>query len=121
MINHSNQSIIRFQILQVEEMMQAIHQAFIDSLPTLDWMEDSTKANDRVKALKVNDKIGWPDWLLDPKELDEHLKEVGVLEVFLQTETCLLLVTSIRSCSLHYEGHSRTRVFPGGQVPYPEG
>ena len=75
-------SISQSQILQVEELLQAIHETFIDSLPTLDWMEESTKANARVKALAVRDKIGWPDWLLDPKQLDEHLKEVGVLEVY---------------------------------------
>ncbi|XP_033625061.1 endothelin-converting enzyme homolog isoform X2 [Asterias rubens] len=54
------------------EMIEDIRFAFLENLPLVEWMDDETRerAEDKVRAIK--NKIGFPDWILDPKKLDEY-------------------------------------------------
>ncbi|NWX94391.1 ECE2 enzyme, partial [Nothoprocta pentlandii] len=54
-----------------EEMISEIRTAFEVSLDQLDWMDEKTKQAAKEKADAIYDMIGFPDFILDNKELDD--------------------------------------------------
>ncbi|KAL7976158.1 hypothetical protein Chor_008255 [Crotalus horridus] len=54
-----------------EEMILEIKRALEESLASLVWMDDETKRSAREKADAIYDMIGYPKFILDPKELDK--------------------------------------------------
>ncbi|CAB3381601.1 Hypothetical predicted protein [Cloeon dipterum] len=57
---------------KTEVMVNDIHQAFIQLIKGLDWMDEQTKiiALDKLDAIKTN--VGYPNWLFVPGALDER-------------------------------------------------
>ncbi|KAK9391953.1 endothelin-converting enzyme 1 [Crotalus adamanteus] len=58
-----------------EEMILEIKRALEESLASLVWMDDETKRSAREKADAIYDMIGYPKFILDPKELDKVFHE----------------------------------------------
>uniref|UniRef100_A0A8B9UNV7 endothelin-converting enzyme 1 n=1 Tax=Anas zonorhyncha TaxID=75864 RepID=A0A8B9UNV7_9AVES len=56
---------------QAEEMISEIRTAFEGSLDQLDWMDETTRQAAKEKADAIYDMIGFPDFILDNKELDD--------------------------------------------------
>uniref|UniRef100_A0A8C3JQ70 endothelin-converting enzyme 1 n=1 Tax=Calidris pygmaea TaxID=425635 RepID=A0A8C3JQ70_9CHAR len=54
-----------------EEMIGEIRAAFEVSLDQLDWMDEKTRQAAKEKADAIYDMIGFPDFILDNKELDD--------------------------------------------------
>ncbi|XP_006017174.1 endothelin-converting enzyme 2 [Alligator sinensis] len=54
-----------------EEMISEIRTAFEEALDQLDWMDEKTKQAAKEKADAIYDMIGFPDFILDNKELDD--------------------------------------------------
>ncbi|KAM7160896.1 endothelin-converting enzyme 2 [Macrochelys suwanniensis] len=54
-----------------EEMISEIRAAFEESLDQLDWMDRTTRQAAKEKADAIYDMIGFPDFILDNKELDD--------------------------------------------------
>ncbi|CAM5164164.1 unnamed protein product, partial [Natator depressus] len=54
-----------------EEMISEIRSAFEESLEQLDWMDKTTRQAAKEKADAIYDMIGFPDFILDNKELDD--------------------------------------------------
>ncbi|KAK7877496.1 hypothetical protein WMY93_031836 [Mugilogobius chulae] len=54
-----------------EEMINEIRTAFKQGLDQLHWMDPETKQNAKEKADSIYDMIGFPEFILDPKELDD--------------------------------------------------
>ncbi|KAM6357134.1 LOW QUALITY PROTEIN: endothelin-converting enzyme 2-like [Alca torda] len=54
-----------------EEMISEIRAAFEVSLDELDWMDEKTRQAAKEKADAIYDMIGFPDFILDNKELDD--------------------------------------------------
>lgn len=54
-----------------EEMINEIRTAFKNSLDDLDWMDDKTRQAAKEKADAIYDMIGFPNFILDNKELDD--------------------------------------------------
>uniref|UniRef100_A0A803YKD7 endothelin-converting enzyme 1 n=1 Tax=Meleagris gallopavo TaxID=9103 RepID=A0A803YKD7_MELGA len=54
-----------------EEMISEIRTAFEVSLEQLDWMDEKTRQAAKEKADAIYDMIGFPDFILDNKELDD--------------------------------------------------
>uniref|UniRef100_A0A8C6JFM5 endothelin-converting enzyme 1 n=3 Tax=Melopsittacus undulatus TaxID=13146 RepID=A0A8C6JFM5_MELUD len=54
-----------------EEMISEIRAAFEVSLDHLDWMDEATRQAAKEKADAIYDMIGFPDFILDNKELDD--------------------------------------------------
>ncbi|XP_061537331.1 endothelin-converting enzyme 2b isoform X3 [Phycodurus eques] len=57
--------------LQAEEMINEIRAAFKRALDRLNWMDDDTKQAAKEKADSIYDMIGFPEFIMDPKELDD--------------------------------------------------
>ncbi|XP_077204336.1 endothelin-converting enzyme 2 [Paroedura picta] len=54
-----------------EDMIAEIRTAFEESLRQLDWMDGKTKQAAKEKADAIYDMIGFPEFILDDKELDD--------------------------------------------------
>ncbi|CAL8374717.1 unnamed protein product [Gadus morhua 'NCC'] len=54
-----------------EQMINEIRTAFKESLDQLSWMDPDTREAAKDKADAIYDMIGFPDFILDPKELDD--------------------------------------------------
>lgn len=54
-----------------EDMINAIRSAFKESLARLSWMDDHTRQAAKEKADAIYDMIGFPEFILDSKELDD--------------------------------------------------
>lgn len=61
---------------QAEQMINEVRNAFKANLGHLDWMDDETRKLAEEKADAITDMIGYPAYILDPKQLDE--KYVGL-------------------------------------------
>ncbi|XP_022106131.1 endothelin-converting enzyme homolog isoform X2 [Acanthaster planci] len=60
------------------ELIEDIREAFLQNLPLVEWMDDKTRARAEDKARAVKDKIGFPDWILDPVQLDEYYRGLNI-------------------------------------------
>ncbi|XP_061493454.1 endothelin-converting enzyme 2 isoform X2 [Rhineura floridana] len=54
-----------------EDMIAEIRTAFEESLDQLDWMDEKTRQAAKEKADSIYDMIGFPEFILDDKELDD--------------------------------------------------
>ncbi|KPM08139.1 neprilysin-like protein 2 [Sarcoptes scabiei] len=69
---------------KAEEMIKNIKKEFMLILDEVEWMDDETRNDAKKKAEMMEEHIGFPDYILDPKALDkdfEHL-EFGNITYF---------------------------------------
>lgn len=64
-----------------EKMVEHIREAFVDFLPSNDWMDETTKAEAKKKAEMVVPVIAYPDYIVDSNDprLDEEYEPIKVL------------------------------------------
>lgn len=69
-----------------EGMIQGIEEAFVESLPQLAWMDETTRQRAQEKAAAIQEKIGYPDEWRDYSALtvsaDDFLANVQAARVF---------------------------------------
>ncbi|ERE82260.1 endothelin-converting enzyme 1 [Cricetulus griseus] len=53
------------------EIISEIKKAFEESLNTLKWMDEDTRRSAKEKADAIYNMIGYPNFIMDPKELDK--------------------------------------------------
>lgn len=68
--------------LQALKMIKEIKAAFEENLSTLTWMDDETRRAAREKAEAIYDMIGYPNFIMDPKELDKVFNDYNVTSDF---------------------------------------
>ncbi|XP_058803973.1 endothelin-converting enzyme homolog isoform X2 [Phymastichus coffea] len=59
-----------------EEMINEIRTAFTKNLKNLDWMDWETRKSAEEKANAITDMIGFPDFILNPTELNERYADL---------------------------------------------
>lgn len=59
-------------------ILAGLRESFINNLPSVSWMDEVTKNRAEDKAKAVAQQIGYPDWVVDQKKLDEHYKLVTI-------------------------------------------
>jgi membrane metallo-endopeptidase-like protein 1 len=57
-------------------MINEIRLAFTKNLKSLDWMDTETRTSAEEKANAITDMIGFPDFILNPDELDERYHDL---------------------------------------------
>ncbi|GCC30712.1 endothelin-converting enzyme 1-like isoform X1 [Chiloscyllium punctatum] len=62
-----------------EEMISEIKAAFEQSLKQTEWMDEQTKQAAKEKADSIYDMIGYPKFIMDPKELDKLFSDYEVV------------------------------------------
>nr|AAH46653.1 Ece1 protein [Xenopus laevis] len=66
--------------VQALRMIKEIKAAFEENLKTLSWMDDETRRAAREKAEAIYDMIGYPNFIMDPKELDKVFNDYDVTD-----------------------------------------
>ncbi|XP_034180003.1 M13 family metallopeptidase neprilysin 3 isoform X2 [Osmia lignaria lignaria] len=61
-----------------EEMIDQVRKAFTKNLKNLDWMDTETRNAAEEKANAITDMIGFPDFILNPRELDERYRDLSI-------------------------------------------
>ena len=59
-------------------MIRNIREAFIELLEENHWMDTPTRQVAREKALKMNERIGYPDFLTKHSELNKEYQNVSI-------------------------------------------
>ncbi|XP_038864502.1 endothelin-converting enzyme 1-like isoform X4 [Salvelinus namaycush] len=62
-----------------EDMVSEIKWAFEDSLKYVDWMDQETKKAAKEKAEAIYNMVGYPKFIMDPKELDKVFNDFEVV------------------------------------------
>ncbi|XP_065344269.1 endothelin-converting enzyme homolog [Cloeon dipterum] len=100
---------------KTEAMVNDIHQAFIQLIKGLDWMDEPTKtiALEKLDAVQAN--VGYPNWLFVPGALDERnifIKDVkgDWLTMNLEKDIVLTKKFAIKKYFSHWTGLSSTVV-----------
>jgi membrane metallo-endopeptidase-like protein 1 len=60
-----------------QEMIGNIRDAFIELLDENHWMDPPTRKVAKEKAMKMNERIGYPDFLTVPHELNREYENVS--------------------------------------------
>ena len=60
------------------EMIDTLRVAFSELLEENEWMDDETRAVARQKANLMNEKIGYPDSIMDPDLLALEYQKVSL-------------------------------------------
>ncbi|XP_053308030.1 endothelin-converting enzyme 1 isoform X1 [Spea bombifrons] len=60
------------------QMIREIKTAFEESLSSLSWMDEETRKAAKEKAEAIYDMIGYPGFIVDPKELDKVFNDYEV-------------------------------------------
>ena len=63
--------------LKSNNLVEKVREAFIGGLKGLTWMDEITKLSAEDKAKAIIQKIGYPEFIMDNKQLDEHYKGVS--------------------------------------------
>uniref|UniRef100_A0A8C1YZY2 Endothelin-converting enzyme 1 n=1 Tax=Cyprinus carpio TaxID=7962 RepID=A0A8C1YZY2_CYPCA len=63
----------------VEDMVSEIKWAFEDSLKTVSWMDPETKKAAKEKADALYNMVGYPKFIMNPKELDKVFNDFDVV------------------------------------------
>ena len=58
-------------------MIANIRGAFVELLDENHWMDSPTRRVAREKALKINERIGYPEFITKPKELNQEYENVS--------------------------------------------
>lgn len=66
----------------VEDMVSEIKWAFEDSLKTVGWMDPETKKAAKEKADAIYNMVGYPKFIMNPKELDKVFNDFDVVSEF---------------------------------------
>lgn len=74
------------------EMIHTIREAFNELLAENDWMDNETRAVAKEKADQMNERIGYPELLTNPKELSS---EYTMVSLIISTQLVSLLVSHI--------------------------
>lgn len=61
-----------------EEMINQVRKAFTKNLKNLDWMDAETRKAAEEKANAITDMIGFPDFILQPSDLDERYRDLAI-------------------------------------------
>lgn len=69
------------------EMIHTIREAFNELLADIHWMDDETRSVAKEKADAMNERIGYPEILTEPQELEkEYINVRRYLWFFLEGE-----------------------------------
>jgi len=67
---------------EIEEMAKNIKEVMLDRIQKIEWLDDETKEYAIHKLLKMQDRIGYPDEIMDPKKLYQLYENVEVNNYF---------------------------------------
>ena len=67
---------------EVKEMIENVKEAMINRIPKMEWLDDETKEFAIQKVLKMKDRIGYPEDIMDPKKLYQNYENLEIDNFF---------------------------------------
>ncbi|KAF7393366.1 hypothetical protein HZH68_010185 [Vespula germanica] len=61
---------------KAEQMINEVRRAFTKNLKNLQWMDAETRKAAEEKANAITDMVGFPDYILNPSDLDERYRDL---------------------------------------------
>nr|KAF7416503.1 hypothetical protein H0235_011034 [Vespula pensylvanica] len=61
---------------KAEQMINEVRRAFTKNLKNLQWMDAETRKAAEEKANAITDMVGFPDYILNPRDLDERYRDL---------------------------------------------
>ncbi|XP_065172885.1 endothelin-converting enzyme homolog isoform X2 [Atheta coriaria] len=84
--------------IHAEAMINNVRNAFKKNFKNLDWMDKETREAAEAKADAISDMIGYPDFIQDPKQLDERYKTLEIRgNTFFQNNIKLMQYTLLKN------------------------
>ena len=65
-------------------MVGDLRSAFIEGFNSLGWMDEKTRAAAKGKAEAINEKVGYPKFIMDSKELDKYYEGVRKISILIK-------------------------------------
>lgn len=62
--------------LQVNKMIDDIQDSFTEAVERTTWIDKKTKAAIKEKVTYIKRRIGFPEWILDPDEVEDYYEQV---------------------------------------------
>eukprot|EP00794_Sanderia_malayensis_P006516 gene6516-7260_t len=63
---------------QIKDMVTAVKESFVLEISSKQWMDTETRLKAIEKVSLLIDMIGFPDWLVDPRALENYYKNLSV-------------------------------------------
>ncbi|KAG8142234.1 putative Endothelin converting enzyme 1 protein [Naja naja] len=101
-----------------EEMILEIKMALEESLDSLGWMDEETRRSAREKADAIYDMIGYPKFILDPKELDKVFHDYDPVPD-LYYENVMQWSMTPPTVNAYYSPTKNEVIFPAGILQSP--
>ncbi|KAK2526710.1 Ece1 [Columba livia] len=101
-----------------EEMIAEIKTAFKESLETLQWMDEETRKSAKEKADAIYNMIGYPKFIMDPKELDKVFNDYEATSD-LYFENVMQWSMTPPTVNAYYSPTKNEIVFPAGILQAP--
>ncbi|KAH6933640.1 hypothetical protein HPB50_017253 [Hyalomma asiaticum] len=99
---------------KAEEMINDIKAAFLEILMNVDWMDKETREVAREKAELMTQKIGYPEYISTPEELDKEYEVEFRPDTYFEN-----IIKSLRHSSLKIEMKLRNGVDKNEWITYP--
>ncbi|KTF74502.1 hypothetical protein cypCar_00022185 [Cyprinus carpio] len=103
----------------VEDMVSEIKWAFEDSLKTVSWMDPETKKAAKEKADALYNMVGYPKFIMNPKELDKVFNDLmctPLISVFLSVYRWSMTPPTVNA---YYNPTKNEMVLPAGILQAP--
>ncbi|XP_077533139.1 neprilysin-1-like isoform X2 [Haemaphysalis longicornis] len=99
---------------KAEEMINDIKAAFLEMLLNVDWMDNDTRKVAREKAELMTQKIGYPEYISNPAELDKEYEVEFKRDTYFEN-----IVKNLRHTALKMEMKLRNGVDKNEWITYP--
>ncbi|KAH8041681.1 hypothetical protein HPB51_017483 [Rhipicephalus microplus] len=99
---------------KAEEMISDIKAAFLEILTNVDWMDNETREVARKKAEFMTQKIGYPEFISTPEELDKEYEVEFRPDTYFEN-----IIKSLRHTALKIATKLRNSVDKNEWVTYP--
>ncbi|KAK8766348.1 hypothetical protein V5799_006876 [Amblyomma americanum] len=99
---------------KAEEMINDIKAAFLEILMDVDWMDNDTRKVAREKAELMTQKIGYPEYISNPEELDKEYDVEFKRDAYFEN-----VIKSLRHSALKIEMKLRNGVDRNEWITYP--
>jgi predicted metalloendopeptidase len=126
---------------QVQSIVDNIEEAFVETLPSIWWMEDTTKEQAREKAQLMEQLVGYPDWVMNDTKVNDFYNLSEPLESGKYFENSVVLLKAYQrrqfgkifgentdleqwhlspsEINAYYAPNTNTIVFPAGILKPP--
>ncbi|QDZ21848.1 neprilysin [Chloropicon primus] len=93
---------------EVEDIFEKVEEAFLDQLPSVEWLGEKTRKVAAKKARAMKKHLGYPDWVMDDEKVAKFYENVSVDGTFFENTVSLFKA---------HQDRVFARLFPNASEP----